>query len=724
MIFLTGSLAICGLILTCIGSGLGIYNGLFHSTVTTQSFDLFIYIIGAMILLLTGFSPRRIIEPLVKPVLGLTSSNISERGLGLKSLSLSIDYVTYYKNMLRGITAPIHKMIEYPLIILFILVGSIALISSSDYLTMFLAIELQSYGLYILVALHRNSEWSIVAGLTYFLLGGLASCFILLGSSFLYASSGVTFFDGMYIFEKMAIICVESRLIIKVLQKKPLLLSMGLLILAVGYLFKVSAAPFHSWSPDRGPGKSSILGNKLPNSENTLELLVPSHNWKIVGGWINYSGKVTSQKASEKNVGDCGSKSVESSTVKEQRVDGSWRVVSTPRLRYTLMGFERNYPVKNHSNLIIQRRLYSHHSSKYEPAKAQPESKISGFTDGESFEALALPNTQTTLKEPWFITGFTDAEGCFLIIVRKAPKNKLGWQLELAFIINLHKKEVELLKRIQSYFGGAGRIGKERNGCCDFTVSSLDQILAEIIPQFDKYPLKSQKFADYLLFREVAMMMKRREHLTASGLQKIINIRATINRGLTPVLKEAFPNSVAVPRPQLLNLHSIPSGKGEATPDTQDKNTTVLEACRVENQSTLALHPSWVAGFTSGDGTFIVSIRASKTLKVGARVSIIFAITQHIRDELLLKSLVNFFLCGQAYSYESHTEFKSQSFIDNYEKILPFFRKYPILGVKSRDFDDWDKVAEMIRTKAHLTNEGLDQIRQIKAGMNLRRSIE
>jgi NADH-ubiquinone oxidoreductase chain 2 len=60
--------------------------------------------------------------------------------------------------MLRGITAPIHKMIEYPLIILFILVGSIALISSSDYLTMFLAIELQSYGLYILVALHRNSE--------------------------------------------------------------------------------------------------------------------------------------------------------------------------------------------------------------------------------------------------------------------------------------------------------------------------------------------------------------------------------------------------------------------------------------------------------------------------------------------------------------------------------------------------------------------------------------
>ena len=68
--------------------------------------------------------------------------------------------------------------------------------------------------------------------------------------------------------------------------------------------------------------------------------------------------------------------------------------------------------------------------------------------------------------------------------------------------VYLHKKDVELLKLIQSYFGGAGRIGKERNGCCDFTVSSLDQILAKVIPHFDKYPLKSQKFADYLCLRQ------------------------------------------------------------------------------------------------------------------------------------------------------------------------------------------------------------------------------
>jgi hypothetical protein len=58
------------------------------------------------------------------------------------------------------------------------------------------------------------------------------------------------------------------------------------------------------------------------------------------------------------------------------------------------------------------------------------------------------------------------------------------------------------------------------------------------------------------------------------------------------------------------------------------------------------------------------------------------------------------------------------------EIILPFFDKYRILGVKAQDFKDWAKVAEMIRTKVHLTKEGFDQIRQIKVGMNKGRYLK
>jgi hypothetical protein len=645
------------LYVTCLDTGIGIYNGLFHSTAITHSFDLFIYIIAPIILLLTGFYARRIVQPII-------SYNRFESKNGL----FSKGYVKAYRNAVMGIDAPQFTILEYPLIILFILIGAILLMSSSDLVSMFLAIELQSYGLYIFATLYRNSEWSTSAGLTYFLLGGLSSCFILLGSALLYANCGLTSLDGIYVFYNIEMPSAFGEPISTIYSfgAKPEILSMGFLIMSVGYLFKVSAAPFHFWSPERRCGKSSIIGIKLPNSGDTLELLIPSSNRKVISGWINYSCMVISQKASEKNVGYCGSKSIVLNTiVKEQRVYGSWYGNPLLYLRCTLTGFERNYPVKIPSTLIIQRRLYSQGVS------------------------LITKHSINEIIKPWFFTGFADAEGCFTITIRKSPKNNLGWQLEANFIINLHKKDLELLKLLQNYLGG--RIGKERNGCCDLTVSSLGLILTKLIPHFDKYPLKTQKHADYLLFKEVVMMMKRKEHLTAEGLHKIINIRATINKGLSPLLKEAFPNSVAVSRPKV----------------TQS-----------------SIHPQWVAGFTSGDGCFKVSIRESKSSKLGNRVNIIFVLTQHIRDELLLKSLIDFFGCGQAYSYKTHTEFICQSFNNNYEKILPFFRKYPILGIKAQDFEDWAKVAEMIKTKAHLNNEGLDQIRKIRADMNKSRSIE
>ena len=64
------------------------------------------------------------------------------------------------------------------------------------------------------------------------------------------------------------------------------------------------------------------------------------------------------------------------------------------------------------------------------------------------------------------------------------------------------------------------RIGKERNSCCDYTVGSLDQIVTKVIPHFYKYPLKTKKHSDYLLFKEAVMIMQRGEHLTIEGIKK------------------------------------------------------------------------------------------------------------------------------------------------------------------------------------------------------------
>jgi NADH-ubiquinone oxidoreductase chain 2 len=96
------------------------------------------------------------------------------------------------------------KIIEYPLILLFVISGAVFLMSTNDLVSIFLSIELQSYGLYLLSTIYRNSELSTTGGLIYFLLGGLSSCFILLGTSLLYINSGTTSLDGLYILNSIS----------------------------------------------------------------------------------------------------------------------------------------------------------------------------------------------------------------------------------------------------------------------------------------------------------------------------------------------------------------------------------------------------------------------------------------------------------------------------------------------------------------------------------------
>jgi NADH-ubiquinone oxidoreductase chain 2 len=126
--------------------------------------------------------------------------------------------------------------------LLFIITGASFLVSTSDLVSIFISIELQSYGLYLLSTLYRNSELATTGGLTYFLLGGLSSCFILLGISLLYANSGTTSLDGIYVITGLSDFTINNEFIY---SYKSSYINSGLLLISIGFLFKVSAAPFH-----------------------------------------------------------------------------------------------------------------------------------------------------------------------------------------------------------------------------------------------------------------------------------------------------------------------------------------------------------------------------------------------------------------------------------------------------------------------------------------------
>lgn len=202
---------------------------------------------------------------------------------------------------------------------------------------------------------------------------------------------------------------------------------------------------------------------------------------------------------------------------------------------------------------------------------------------------------------------------------------------------------MELLKLLQTYFGGIGNIRKHGKDGCAFVVSSLEQITKIIIPHFffkDKYPMITNKRADYLLWREIILKIGRREHLTQNGLQAIVNLRASMNWGLTEELIAAFPITIPVKRPEVV---------GQVIP-----------------------HGLWLAGFSSGDSCFFVRI-GKATTRIGFQVGLLFVLTQHSRDEKLMESLIEYFGCGRlAKIGKDVVRFKVVKFSDITEKIIPF----------------------------------------------------
>jgi hypothetical protein len=121
----------------------------------------------------------------------------------------------------------------------------------------------------------------------------------------------------------------------------------------------------------------------------------------------------------------------------------------------------------------------------------------------------------------------------------------------------------------------------------------------------------------------------------------------------------------------------------------------------------------------------MVTVRKSSTHRTGSQVELVFQINQHSRDEQLMLSLAEYLKCGVISKHSKNAiVFKVTKFSDLNQNIIPFFSRYPIIGVKSKDFSDFCKVADIMKEKGHLTTEGLNQICRIKAGMNTGRKFE
>lgn len=231
-----------------------------------------------------------------------------------------------------------------------------------------------------------------------------------------------------------------------------------------------------------------------------------------------------------------------------------------------------------------------------------------------------------------------------------------------------------------------------------YMVRSLKD-LDRIITHFDKYPLLSQKYADYTLFKNGISLMKNKEHYGAArsaaamkGLMKIISIKASMNNGLSDEMELNFPDVKPISRHLVTNINIV------------DHN--------------------WISGLASGDGCFHISIRNSTTTNTGKSIILKFHIVQHSRDIELMKILISTLKCGriELNLKQSAVYFVVTNFKDIFEIIIPLFDKYPLKGIKALDYYDFKKVAYLMYNKEHLTQQGLAKIQSIKSNMNFLRS--
>jgi Proton-conducting membrane transporter len=278
IIFILGAyLAYNSLDIEGIGSGLGIYGGVFKITILSQVFDIILFVTGAIVTILTCFAPynfknyddSHIIEPLMsdKDVYSNESTwyfktyfkeyyyeklvsfyPYNDSNKEFSYLTPFIDVVKKLTNLLPNykFNFPflVHDRLDYPklevkeysFLLLYTVLGGSLLISSQNLISLYLSLELQSFTLYILSASQIRSFRGTSGGLKYFLLGGLSSGFILLGCSLIYAYTGTLNIEHIFMIYSDSV--------------TNYFLDPCLLILFSGLLFKVSAAPFHNWAPD------------------------------------------------------------------------------------------------------------------------------------------------------------------------------------------------------------------------------------------------------------------------------------------------------------------------------------------------------------------------------------------------------------------------------------------------------------------------------------------
>lgn len=301
------------------------------------------------------------------------------------------------------------------------------------------------------------------------------------------------------------------------------------------------------------------------------------------------------------------------------------------------------------------------------------------------FEPCHIENISLILS-PWFVTGFTDAEGCFMCIISRNTKVRLGWTIALRYNITLGPRDLPLLKEIQAFFGIIGRVGVSEKKVY-FDVNSMKE-LSIIISHFLSYPLQSQKRFQFNIFMCLYNLFSAKTHLTVPGFLQCISLINVLNNPVNPhALAEIIGRYGTLPA---LILPPVPIIVYQLT-------------------------PQWILGFIAGEGCFSFF---RSTLKSQIQVfAMVIEISQlPIDNQLLLEIGKSIGPCAlyTRTNYVSRLRFSTLPYLQHY--VLPFFfnNPLPVNSYKRIQYDIWLSAVEIaLKGQINYNSEMVNAIKNL-----------
>lgn len=229
---------------------------------------------------------------------------------------------------------------------------------------------------------------------------------------------------------------------------------------------------------------------------------------------------------------------------------------------------------------------------------------------------------------PWWLTGFTQADGSFIISIKKSPRARFKYRFSPVFEISQGMHEFEIITALHKHLGGGRLISNVNRLSIVFT--SINDLLTIVLPHFDKYELRGGKLVSYLIFKKAVLALNNGLHLRKDGFLAILELSYFINSTSTRTLES---------KQEIERVVESQKNLGK-TSTVSTSHLEPINPSSIKNQEPIV--PDFVAGLFDGDGSIGFSFSTT-----GTRVRPYVSVTIGVDDYSVLLELVDFFGCGK-----------------------------------------------------------------------------